>query len=103
MTKLLRFCLYLTVLSVSAALFHRNCFPNLPFLHKLTRFEFASVLLFIKLPPVAGEHSLSGKTILIVSDIYIKTQLVYPYRPAMVVTSSSGEYSGAFIRVAMLY
>lgn len=42
------------------------------------------------LPPVAGEHSLGGKAILIVSDIYIKTQLVYPYRPAMVVMSSFG-------------
>lgn len=76
--------------------------PNLPFLHELTRFKFASVLLFIMLPPVAGEYSLGGKTILIVSDIYIKTQLVYPYRPAMVVTSSLGEHCRAFIRVAML-
>lgn len=77
-------------------------FPNLPFLHKLTRFKLASVLLFKMLPPVAGEYSLGGKTILIVSDIYIKTQLVYPYRPAMVVMSSLGEYCGAFIWVAML-
>lgn len=53
-------------------------FPNLPFLHKLTRFKFASVLLFIMLPLVAGEYSLGGKTILIVADTYIKTQLVYP-------------------------
>ena len=54
------------------------------------------------LPPVAGEYSLGGKTILIVPDIYIKTQLVYPYRPAMAVMSSLAEYCRAFIRVAML-
>lgn len=45
--KTLQIVLYLTVFSASASLFHSNCFPSLPFLHKLTRSKFARVLLFI--------------------------------------------------------
>lgn len=71
-------------------------FPSLPLLHKLTRLKFASVLLFITLPPVAGEYSLGGKTILIVSDVHIKTQLVAPYRPARVVMSSLGSIQPSY-------
>lgn len=40
------FCIW-QVFSVSASVFHSNLFPNVPFLHKLTRCKSASVLLFI--------------------------------------------------------
>jgi len=56
------------------------------------------------LPADVGEYTSGRKTTLIVSDISIKTQLVYPHGPAIAVMSSlEEEYCGALISIPVLY
>lgn len=77
MTKLFRVCSLLdSTFSVSFTVSQQSLFPSSPLLHKPSQFKFGSVLLFIMLPVVVGECTLGGRMILIISDTYIKTQLV---------------------------
>lgn len=77
MTKLFRACSVRdSTFSVSFTVSQQSLFPTCLWLHKPTKFKFASVLLFIMLPGVVGEYTLGGRLILIISDVYIKTQLI---------------------------